>query len=185
MLKLEIQVGEHFDEDAECFVPETVCLELEHSLLSMSRWEEKYMKPFLNSSDTITSAEVLDYVKMMVVSASADVSLLNRLTESHITQIQEYLNRRNTATTIADKPSKPGQKPQIVTSELIYYWMFSLRIPKECEEWNLNRLLTLIRVFDAKTADQNPDAKKKINQSEIMRRNRELNAKRLKGGKRG
>ena len=88
MLKLEIQIDEHFDEDTECFVPETVCLELEHSLLSMSRWEEKYMKPFLNSSDTITSAEVLDYVKMMVVSDSADVSLLNRLNESHITQIQ-------------------------------------------------------------------------------------------------
>lgn len=185
MLKLEIQIDEHFDEGSERFVPEIVCLELEHSLLSMSRWEEKYMKPFLNSSDTITSAEVLDYVKMMVVSDSADLSLLNRLNESHITQIQEYLNRRNTATTIAEKPAKPGQKPQIVTSELIYYWMFSLRIPKECEEWNLNRLLTLIRVFDAKSADQNPDVNKKTSQAEIMRRHRELNAKRLKGGKRG
>lgn len=185
MLKLEIQVGEHFDEDAECFVPETVCIEFEHSLLSMSRWEEKHMKPFLNSSDNITSAEVLDYVKMMVVSDSADLNLLNRLNESHITQIQEYLNRRNTATTISEKPAKPGQKPQIVTSELIYYWMFSLRIPKECEEWNLNRLLTLIRVFDAKAVEQNPDSKKKLTQTEIMRRHRELNAKRLKGGKRG
>ena len=185
MLKLDIKVNEYFDEVEERFVPVFKHLELEHSLLSLSRWEEKYEKPFLTSSEQLTPEEIGDYVKMMVVSDSSDGALLDMLDKTHFEQIQQYLNRANTATTVSDPKQKKQNEKQIITAEVIYYWMFSLRIPKECEEWNLNRLLTLIRVFDAKNSEYNQPVNKKLNKAEIMRQNRRLNAQRLKGGRRG
>ena len=42
-------------------------------------------------------------------------------------------------------------------SELIYWYMSQLGIPFECDKWNLNRLLTLIRLAAAKQNNQKPD----------------------------
>jgi hypothetical protein len=51
--------------------------------------------------------------------------------------------------------------------------MFTAGIPIECETWHLQRLITLIRVFDAKT--QKP---KKMNSTEAARQRAALVAKR-------
>lgn len=176
--------GEVYNEETSQFRPaKTIRVELEHSLLAVSKWEEKYEKPFLSDSSNHTEEEILDYIRMMVVTPGVDSDVFGYLTAEDARSIQEYISKTATATTIRE--SKKPQQSQIITSELIYYWMFSLGIPKECESWNLNRLLMLIRVFNAKQEEADPKNKQRMSQSEIMARNRALNAKRLAGGRRG
>src|SRR5699024_957782 len=176
--------GEVYDEETSQFRPaKTIRVELEHSLLAVSKWEEKYEKPFLSETSDHTEEEILDYLRMMVVTPGVDDTTFDYLTTDDVRSIQEYITKTATATTIRE--SKNTQQRQIITSELIYYWMFSLGIPKECESWNLNRLLMLIRVFNAKQEESDPKNQKSMSQAEIMARNRALNAKRLAGGRRG
>lgn len=184
MLILDIKVGESYDENSQRFIPKTIPVAFEHSLLSLSKWEEKYEKPFLSQTEQLSEDEVLDYLHMMIVNPFVDTKLLNYLSSDNYKEIQEYLNKKATATTVREDKATPGPKP-IVTSELIYYWMFSLQIPKECETWHINRLLMLIKVFNAKQQEADPKNKRKMSRSEIMARNRALNAKRLAGGKKG
>lgn len=176
--------GEVFDETTGQFAPaKTIQVELEHSLVSVSKWEEKHEVPFLSDTTEHTEEQILDYIRMMVVTPDVPDSIFDSLTNEDAQAIQAYMAKKATATTIRE--SKKPSSRQIVTSELIYYWMFSLGIPKECESWNLNRLLMLIRVFNAKQEESDPKHKKTMSQSEIMARNRALNAKRLQGGRLG
>lgn len=184
MLILEIPIKEYYDETSECFVSKTFPVALEHSLLSISKWEEKYEKPFLSETEEMSTEEVMDYIRMMVINPAVDTSLLDRLTNDNLIEIQKYLNRKATATTVRDDDPNNRER-NVITSELIYYWMFSLQIPKECETWHINRLLMLIRVFNAKAKESDPKSKKTMSQSQIMARNAKLNAKRLAGGKKG
>ena len=173
MLQLEIQIcPECWDERTEQFVePKSVILKLEHSLLSISKWESKWNKAFLTSSNK-TEEEILDYVECMTITQDVDPDVYTHLSNENITQINNYISAPMTATTFREsKTSKTSR--EVVTSELIYYWMFSLGIPKELEKWHLNRLLTLIRVFDVKNQPA-----KKMSRREIMSQNAQLNAAR-------
>ena len=148
-------------------------LQLEHSLLSLSKWESKWCKPFLHRKD-LTDEETLDYIKCMTLTRNVDPKIYDHLTEDNVRDIVAYINAPMTATTFSeDKGSKASR--EIVTSELIYYWMIALQIPSEYEKCHLNRLLTLIRVCNIKNAPT-----KKMSKREIMSRNAALNAARRK-----
>lgn len=172
MLTIQVPGIELFDEDSQEFVSsDSFELHLEHSLVSLSKWEETFEKPFLNDVRK-TSEEVLSYIKFMVLDSNVSPDVFGRLSEDNIDQIHDYINKKMTATWFSATSSKEKNTEKI-TAELVYYWMFSMGIPKECENWHLNKLFTLIRVFSAKNSPS-----KKLSRSELAARNRELNAQR-------
>lgn len=144
---------------------------LEHSLVSISKWESKWNKPFLGRIPK-TTEETTDYVRCMNLTQNVPDEVYGRLSDENFRTINEYIKSPMTGTTFKDEKRKSQSRSE-VTSEIIYYWMISLGIPFECQEWHLNRLLTLIRVCDIK----NRPAKKRST-SEIMRNNSALNAAR-------
>lgn len=151
MLEITIKGSELWDESTEQFVHVDGCtLKLEHSLLSISKWESKWKKPFLTDSKKYekTQEETLDYIRCMTVYPKVDPSVYLGLTEQNIKEITDYISDPMTATTFRKTNDPPSR--EIITSELIYYWMVALKIPFECEKWNLNRLLTLIRICGIK-----------------------------------
>lgn len=171
MLKLELPKEEAYDEEREEFVARSVVvLELEHSLHSISKWESRYEKPFLTTSDKSVE-ETLAYIGDMVLTVSPPGKFFEYLREEHFAKINEYINAKMTATWFSDNDDKPNK--EVITAELIYYWMVAYNIPFECQHWHIKRLLTLIRVCNQKNQPE-----KKLSRSEIARRNRELNAKR-------
>ena len=173
MLVLKVERIELFDESREEFVtiPERT-IELEHSLASLSKWESKWEIPFLSDKEK-TDEQTLDYVRCMTITPDVSPHTYDALTPEQYSQIGAYINAKQTATWFSDKQQKRPNR-EVITSELIYYWMVSLTIPFECQEWHLNRLLTLVRVCNEKN---NPN-KKKMSRSEIAARNQELNAQR-------
>lgn len=173
MLQITIPATEQWDEiNQEFLSSKETTLRLEHSLVSLSKWESKWCKPFLDKKDK-TYEETIDYVKCMTLTPNVDPIIYYTLTEENIKQINEYISAPMTATYIND--NKRGGSREIVTSELIYYWMITLNIPFECEKWHLNRLLTLVKVCNIK--NQPP---KKMSKKSIMSRNAALNAARRK-----
>lgn len=172
MLTIIVPNVEMFNEQSQEFVTkDDVTLELEHSLVSLSKWESKYEKPFLTKEER-TNEEILGYIKCMTLTPDVPDSIYSKLSEENITAINEYLDSKMTATWFSEAPGAP-QSRDIITAELIYYWMITFQIPFECERWHLNRLFTLIRVCNIKQAKP-----KKMSRSEIAARNRELNAQR-------
>lgn len=175
MLQIVVQIApEGWDEKNRIFIdPKTVNLQLEHSLISISKWESKWHKPFL-SSEQKTEEETIDYIKFMTLTQNVNPDTYSHLSRANIEEINAYIGDPKTATTFSnDKQGKRNQ--EIITSELIYYWMIALNIPFECQKWHLNRLLTLIRVCEVKN---NPG--KKLSQRQIMSNNAALNAARRK-----
>ena len=173
MLKLTIPGGEFWDERNERFIysdPKTIALE--HSLVSLSKWESKWGKPFL-TKDEKTNEEILDYFRCMTITQNVDPKTYYSLTQDNIKAITDYMNAPMTATTIKRGPQRPGR--EIVTSELIYYWMIAFGIPFECQKWHLNRLIMLIRVCEIK--NQKP---KKRSQRDVLSQYAALNAARKK-----
>jgi hypothetical protein len=173
MLQIVVPLSsEGWDELKEEFVSaEEKTLELEHSLVSLSKWESKWRKSFL-SSDNKTEEEVMDYIRMMTLTENVDPDVYTHLTPENFASINEYINAPMTATTFSD--DKNGKKNRdIITAELIYYWMIALEIPFECQYWHLNRLLTLVRVCNIKNAPP-----KKMSKRDIASRNAKLNAAR-------
>ena len=163
-------------------VEKDVVLQLEHSLISLEKWEEKWKKPFLGREKK-TPEEALDYIRCMTVLPKVvDPIIYNYIPESEMQKIDEYLKDSHTATTFRKDPNiGVGSNGRVVTAEVIYYWMFTFNIPMECQKWNLNRLITLIRVFSAENAP-----KKKLGKNKILADNRQLNAaRRAKYGTRG
>lgn len=151
MLRITIPAIEQWDERKQEFVQTKVqTLQLEHSLVSLSKWESKWNKPFLSKGDK-TVEETLDYIKCMTINQPVDPDVYNGLTSEHIEQINKYIEAPMTATTFNDN-KQGGRNREVVTAELIYYWMIALNIPFECQKWHLNRLLTLIRVCNVKNA---------------------------------
>lgn len=174
MLQLTIPAVELFDENSQEFVyRKEQTLQLEHSLVSLSKWESKWCKPFL-SKDIKSFEETVDYVRCMTITQNVDPSVYKYLTNENIEEINRYIDAPMTATWFSEEKNNKGNGEQI-TNELVYYWMISLNIPKECEKWHLNRLLTLIKVCDIK--NQPP---KKRSKRELMSRNAALNAARRK-----
>lgn len=146
-------------------------LQLEHSLVSLSKWESKWCKAFLTNQEK-TYEETIDYIRCMTLTQNVDPEVYNHLTEENILQIKTYIEAPMTATTFSDEKKGRGGR-EIVTSELIYYWMIALQIPFECQKWHINRLLTLIKVCNIKNTPP-----KKSSKRDIMSRNAALNAAR-------
>jgi hypothetical protein len=172
MLRLVIAEDELFDEETNTFqtVNDSV-IEFEHSLISLSKWESEYKKPFL-SSEKKTPEEILGYLKAMIVSDDTDPDVLYRLPTAAIEKIQEYIDSSQSATTFGMMPERRGPG-EVITSELIYYWMVAFNIPFECQHWHLNRLFSLIRICNIKNSKP-----EKMSRSELAQRNAALNAKR-------
>lgn len=174
MLRITIPAIEGWDEEKEEFVSlsEDVTLEMEHSLVSLSKWEAKYNKIFLDDTYKKTFEETMDYIRFMTVN-EVDPEVYKYLTNEHIKKIEDYISAPMTATKIYDATKTPGGNKEKVSSELIYYWMIAANIPFECERWHLNRLITLIRICEIKNRPP-----KKMSKREIMRQNAKLNAER-------
>ena len=135
-------------------------LQLEHSLVSLSKWEAKWCKPFLHATN-LTREEELDYIKCMTLNPNIDPIVYDILTDNNIEEIKNYINSPMTATFFSNK-EKGKNSREIITSELIYYWMVALNIPFECQKWHLNRLITLIRVCEAKNQPPKKRSKREI-----------------------
>lgn len=177
MLQITIPApeSEDWDEKKEEFTyhtigkPYTLCLE--HSLVSISKWESKWHKPFLSSEKS--DEEFLDYIKCMTLTHNIPDEAYTRLTVENVNEIAEYVNNPMTATTFSKENKKPSR--EIITSEIIYSWMITLHIPVEFEKWHIRRLLTLIRVCEIHNTPP-----KKMSKRDIMSRNSALNAARRK-----
>jgi len=174
MLQVIIPGMEYWDEKNEEFIntnPQTI--QLEHSLVSISKWESRWQKTFLSNNNKTTD-EIMDYIRCMTITQNVQSDVYTRLTPENIDSINSYIDEPMTATRIPIIKNSVGAKDSL-TSEIIYYWMISLNIPLKCEKWHLNRLLTLIRVCDFKN---NPP--KKRSQRELLSQNAALNAARRK-----
>ena len=167
MLQLVVRLSpEGWDEEKQ----------LEHSLVSLSKWESKWCKSFMNtmSQKLFTTEEILDYIRCMTITQRVDPEVYFHLSEDNLRDVIAYINAPMTATTFRDDPNAKKNR-EIITAELIYHWMIETQVPFECRKWHLNQLLTLIRVRNVKL--QPP---KKMSRSEIMARNASLNAARRK-----
>jgi len=173
MLNLVIPDTELYDPVKEEFVTiKGQTLQLEHSLVSISKWESKWKKAFLGKEEK-TDEELLDYIKCMTITKNVDPEIYKYLSVEQVTQVTDYIKDTMTATWFNEKEEKASRKAnngEVITSELIYYWMVSLQIPVEFQRWHLNRLLTLIRVCNIKNAPP-----KKMSKKDLMNKNRALN----------
>lgn len=171
MLTIIIEGDEYYDEETEQFYTvNDVVVTLEHSLLSLSKWESKHQKPFLSSGQK-TPEEIFSYLSEMLVSPQ-DPGVLHTFSQKEFDAVQEYIDSPQSATTFGQMPERRGSG-ETITSELIYYWMVTFNIPFECQQWHLNRLFALIRVCNVKNS---PPAK--MSKHAIAARNRQLNEQR-------
>lgn len=173
MLYITVPEAEYFDDLKEEFIyvkETTLCLE--HSLVSLAKWESKWNKPFLSNTNK-TDEEIVDYIRCMTITQNVNPLVYLGLTRANYSQINEYIDAPMTATWFSNKQKQSRQR-EIITAEIIYYWMVSLNIPFECQKWHLNRLLTLVRVCNEKNNPQ------KMSRKEQIAQQRELNAARKK-----
>ena len=172
MLKITIPAKELFDESTQTFIEtEEQTLELEHSLVTISKWESKWCKSFISTKEK-TYSETIDYIKCMTLTQNVKPEVYNRLTKDNVDTIMAYINAPMTATFFSNK-EQAKQSSEQVTSELIYYWMISLNIPFECQKWHLNRLLTLVKVCNVKNSPR-----KKMSKRDLASQNAARNAAR-------
>lgn len=174
MLQITIPAAEYFDEKTGEFhsIRETT-LQLEHSLVSVSKWESKWRKPFLGKSEK-SAEECIDYVRCMTMTQNVDPMAYRFLSEKNFQEINAYIESPMTATTFSERENKQFSR-EVITAEIIYYWMVALNIPFECQKWHLNKLITLVRVCNIKNTPQ-----KKMSRREVAERNRTLNEMRRK-----
>jgi hypothetical protein len=174
MLSITIPKQELWDEETEEFIhiPETK-LQLEHSLISLKKWESKWHKPFLEKKDK-TEEELLDYIRCMTLTQNVNQEIYKYIPQSTFKEILDYIEDPMTATWFSkNENSSKGKKKETITAEVIYYWMITLQIPVQFEKWHLNQLMTLIRVVNAKNTQP-----KKMSAREQLARNARLNKER-------
>ena len=170
MLQVTIPGYEWFDEKTNSFgCTKETTFQLEHSLVSIHRWEQKWCKPFLGKEPK-TAEECADYIRCMTLTQHVDPAVYNGITAEVMDKINNYIEAPMTATWFSDKDKQGSPHREVITSEVIYYWMISLNIPWECRKWHLNTLLTLIRVCNAKNAP-----KKKQSRREMMEQRTAMN----------
>lgn len=175
MLQIIVPGREMIDEKTSEFIStKDTALRLEHSLVSISKWEAKWKKPFLDTKNKKSVEESIDYIRCMTLNQNVDPAIYYNLTKENFEQINEYIESERTATWFSNNGLK---KPnlEIVTSELIYYWMTAHNIPFECQKWHLSRLLTLIQICNVKNSPE-----KKMPRKAVMNRNHNLNVARRK-----
>lgn len=182
MLVIEIEAQDYWDERNKQFITTpSARLELHHSLVTLSKWEEVWEKPFL-SSEKKTQEETLSYIRMMCVTPDFPPELFSHLTQEHYNRINTYLDAKMSATWFSEMPNQPRNR-EVITSEIIYFWMISLTIPFECQHWHLNKLFTLIKVCNEKNQQaqnkQGSGKRKPMTTSDLAAR-RALNEQRLK-----
>lgn len=175
MLRIDVPITpEGWDEEKQEFVEPTFkTLQLEHSLVSLSKWEAKWNKPFL-SKYAKTFEETVDYVRCMTITQNVDPSVYDHLTDENIRQVNKYIDSPMTATWFSKERAGRSSNEE-TTNELIYYWMISLNIPFECQKWHLSRLLTLIKVCNIKNQPG-----KKMSNREVLGQYSKINASRRK-----
>lgn len=167
MLELDVVIADSYDEETETFVKgETVKVKLEHSLFIVSKWESVWEEAFLSKKEK-TQKQTLSYVEMMLLDEELPPEVFRTLIENHLAEIMQYIEAPMSATKLGNDPDVAPSR-EVVTSELIYYWMISMNIPVQFEHWHLNRLMTLIRVFNRKNSP-----KKKMTQKERRDLNRQ------------
>lgn len=173
MLQIKVPGKETWDEKTEEFVscPDTV-LSLEHSLISISKWESKWHTPFLGK-DQKTPEQIMDYIRCMTITPNVRDEVYACLTKENMDVVMDYINDPMTATTIKQREGGRRMSREIITSELIYYWMVALEIPFECQKWHINRLMMLIQICEIKNQ---PD--KKMSKRSTAQQNAALNAAR-------
>lgn len=172
MLTLIVPGVEVYDEKSAVFsTVDDVVLELEHSLVSLSKWESEFEKPFLGVEEK-TEEEVFAYIKYMTMTPDVPDVVFTKFSQANLEQVNDYINAKMSATWFSEAPGAPKSK-EVITSELIYYWMTVFNIPFECENWHLNRLFTLIRICNIKQSKP-----KKMSRNEQAARQREMNAQR-------
>lgn len=172
MLEIVVPGVELFNDSTQEFESsDDFVLQLEHSLVSMSKWESIHEKPFLGK-ELKTDAETVSYVKCMTISSGVPAEVYTRLSSKNLFEIDHYINRKMTATWFSEEP-KGKASAETITSELVYYWMTALNIPFECETWHLNRLFTLIKICNVKNSPA-----KKMNRREAAARRHALNQQR-------
>lgn len=184
MLKITIPAGQGWNSVKEEFVTneKDTTITLEHSLVSVSKWESKWHKPFL-SSDKKTQEELIDYIRCMTLTQNINDDVYYFLSPENYKEVNDYIENSMTATTFNDNRINTAipRKKEVLTSEVIYYWMVSYQIPIECQKWHLNRLITLIRVCNIKN-----DSGKKMSKRDSAMSNKALNdARRKKFNTRG
>jgi len=180
MLVIKVGEQEHYDDEKNEFIySKGVTIAFEHSLVSLSKWESKWKKPFLNNKG-LTTEETLDYIRCMTITQNIQKEVYENMNNSDIEKINDYIEDSMTATTFVDDNQKKT-KGEVITAELIYYWLIAFTIPFECQKWHLNRLLTLINVCNLKNQPA-----KKMSRTELMNKNRALNeARRAKYNTKG
>lgn len=175
MLEIKIRSDELWDEALEVYVPiPEKTLRLEHSLVSISKWEMKWQKSFLKTLENggLTVEQTIDYIKCMTIDRNVDPIVYYGITDEHIRAVNDYLANPLTATHVPDRPNKKGGG-DTPTSEMLYFYMVSYQIPVEFEKWPLQRLITLIKICDIKN---NPP--KSMSKAELAKRNTSINAAR-------
>lgn len=173
MFTLVIPDTERYNEEDSTFIKIKGCvLQLEHSLISVSKWESKWCVPFLMKEDK-TLAQSIDYVRCMTITPGVDPSVYKQIDADSLVKINEYIQAPMTATWFTDRPGGSRRGREVVTSELIYYWMIASEIPFECQKWHLNRLLTLIRICEIKNSPPKKRSKQDIlNQYDAINKQR-------------
>lgn len=173
MLSIIVPGREFYDEESELFVTvgETQ-LELEHSLVSLSKWESRWEKPFIGNAEK-TTEQVTSYIQFMCLTPDVPPEVFDRVSNENLQEINDYLNSKMTATWFsADETATKGPQ-EVITSEVVYYWMITMNVPMECQHWHLERLFTLLKVIQLKSAPP-----KKRNRADVAAQRRALNQKR-------
>lgn len=177
MLQITVPETELWDELNEVFVyTKEQTLRLEHSLVSLSKWESKWKKPFL-TNDEKTDEETIDYIRCMTINRDVDPDTYQCITRDQIDKVIAYIEDSMTATTFSNgaNQSKSTINGEQITAELLYYYMIESNIPFECQKWHLNRLITLIRVVGIKRSPA-----KKMSPDAVRSQQARLNAERRK-----
>jgi len=173
MLTIIVPSNELYDEETNTFiVTKEQVLQMEHSLVSISKWESKWLKPYLGKQER-TKEEMLDYLRCMTTTQNVDPTLYSALSQANMAKIAKYIDSPMSATIINDTSRRANT--EIITSELLYYWMIQFNIPFECQKWHLNRLMMLIRICSIKN-----EKPKKMSKADVMNRNKSLNEARKK-----